>query len=316
MVETRELIKRYGSFEALHGISLKVGRGEVVGLLGPNGAGKTTLMRILACYHRPSGGTAVVDSVDVTRDPLEVKRRVGYLPESSPVYQDLKVVEYLRFVAALRGLPRLEGRRRIDRVIVASGLQSVVYRDIRRLSKGYRQRVGLAQAILHDPSLLILDEPTSGLDPGQISEIRELIRGLGSEKTVILSSHILNEVESLCGRVVIVSQGAVAAEGRPQELSRSLAGARATAFATVASPSLAAVRDAAERLEGGRLTRPPVPLDGERYLLEIALEAEGSEGVVFDWAVSNGLKLLGLTRRTINLEEVFLKLTREGEQGA
>jgi len=316
MVETQNLVKRYGTFEALHGVSLAVGKGEVVGLLGPNGAGKTTIMRILTCYHFPTSGRALVNSLDVTTDPLAVKACVGYLPESAPVYQDLKVVEYLKFVAEVRGLIGTDGRRQIDRVIHLCGIESVVFRDIGRLSKGYRQRVGLAQAILHDPSILILDEPTSGLDPSQIIEIRELIRGLGREKTVILSTHILQEVEILCGRVLILNQGTVAAQGVPSDLSRALAGKRTIMATMVSADSLSVVTAAASRLSVGTLTGPPEAIDPRRFALEISLGDGENEEVIFDWAVANGLKILGLSKRTIDLEEVFLHLIREGATDA
>ncbi len=316
MVETQNLVKRYGAFEALHGVSLAVGKGEVVGLLGPNGAGKTTMMRILTCYHFPTSGKALVNSLDVTKDPVAVKACVGYLPENAPVYQDLKVLEYLKFVAEVRRPAGRDAQQHIERAIDLCGLESVVFRDIRRLSKGYRQRVGLAQAILHDPAILILDEPTSGLDPSQIIEIRELIRGLGREKTVILSTHILQEVEILCGRVVILNQGAVAAQGVPSDLSRALAGKRTIMATTVEADSLAAVIAAASRLSVGDLTGPPEVVDSGRFALEISLGDGENEAAIFDWAVLNGLKILGLSKRMIDLEEVFLRLTREGATDA
>jgi ABC-2 type transport system ATP-binding protein len=222
MIEADNLVKRYGEFEAVKGVSFRVEQGQVVGLLGPNGAGKTSIMRILTCYHFPTEGSARVDSRDVVAEPRAVRQVVGYLPENAPLYDDMKVREYLGFVADVRGLSGARRRERTEAVVSTCGLAEVFGREIRRLSKGYRQRVGLAQAILHDPSVLVLDEPTSGLDPNQIVEIRSLIRSLGEKKTVVLSTHILQEVEALCRRVLIMNAGRLVAQGTPDEIARGL----------------------------------------------------------------------------------------------
>jgi ABC-2 type transport system ATP-binding protein len=222
MIEAASLLKRYGAFEAVKGVSFRIEAGQIVGLLGPNGAGKTSLMRILTCYHFPDGGWARVDGHDVASDPQAVRRLVGYLPENSPLYPDMKVREYLGFIARVRDLGGGAARRRLEWVVEACGLSAVYARQIRRLSRGYRQRVGLAQAMLHDPAVLVLDEPTSGLDPNQIVEIRALIRGLGERKTVLLSTHILQEVEAVCGRVLIMNAGRLAAQGTVEEIGRGL----------------------------------------------------------------------------------------------
>jgi ABC-2 type transport system ATP-binding protein len=222
MIEAENLIKRYGRFEAVKGVSFRIDQGQVVGLLGPNGAGKTSIMRILTCYHFPTEGTARVDSHDVVSQPYRVRRAVGYLPENAPLYDDMKVREYLGFVADARGLTGARRRERTEMVVATCGLSPVFGREIRRLSKGYRQRVGLAQAILHDPPVLVLDEPTSGLDPNQIVEIRTLIRNLGERKTVVLSTHILQEVEALCRSVLIMNAGKLVAQGTPDEIARRL----------------------------------------------------------------------------------------------
>ncbi len=315
MIEARDLVKRYGSFEAVRGVTFTVPEGQVVGLLGPNGAGKTTIMRILTCYHFPSSGTARVNAHDVREEPLEVKKSVGYLPENAPLYADLKVLEYLRFIARIRGLPPAALRERVEWSIAQCGLAPVVYRDIGRLSKGYRQRVGLAQAILHDPRTLIMDEPTTGLDPGQIIEIRELIRELGREKTVVLSTHILQEVESICDEVIILNNGLVAAQGTAGELERSLA--RAVVLAVIVQARSAEEVDRElESFEQGRVTRRPSDLGSGRVLFELALDTGVSESAVFDWAVSRGLKIAGMTPKSSNLEEIFLKLTRPGQADA
>ena len=222
MIEAASLTKRYGAFEAVAGVSFQIEAGRIVGLLGPNGAGKTSLMRILTCYHFPDGGRARVDGHDVAAEPHQVRRSVGYLPESSPLYPDMKVREYLGFIAEVRDLGGEHRRRRLEWVTETCGLGAVYSRDIRRLSRGYKQRVGLAQAILHDPPVLVLDEPTSGLDPNQIVEIRALIRDLGRSKTVLLSTHILQEVQAICGQVLIMSAGRLAAQGAVEEIARGL----------------------------------------------------------------------------------------------
>jgi gliding motility-associated transport system ATP-binding protein len=222
MIEAASLTKRYGAFEAVKGVSFRVEEGQIVGLLGPNGAGKTSLMRILTCFHFPDGGWARVDGHDVAADPQAVRRAVGYLPENAPAYPDMKVREYLGFLAEVRELGGEPRRRRLEWVVEACGLSAGYSRQIRRLSRGFRQRVGLAQALLHDPPVLVLDEPTSGLDPNQIVEIRALIRGLGRSKTVLLSTHILQEVEAVCGRVLIMNAGRLAAQGTVEEIARGL----------------------------------------------------------------------------------------------
>jgi len=225
MIEVKDLVKRYGSVLALDGVSFKVRGGEVLGFLGPNGAGKTTTMKILTCFIAPTSGQVSVAGHDIFGEPLEVRRRVGYLPENAPLYPDMRVVEYLDFVGEVRSMARKERASAMDRVIAECGLTEVVDREIRNLSKGYRQRAGLAQAMMHDPQILILDEPTSGLDPNQIAEIRDLIRKMGRERTVILSTHHLAEVEATADRVLIVHHGKLVADGTPRELERQRGGA-------------------------------------------------------------------------------------------
>jgi ABC-2 type transport system ATP-binding protein len=227
MIEAASLVKRYGAFEAVKGVSFRIEAGQIAGLLGPNGAGKTSLMRVLTCYHFPDGGWARVDGHDVATEPQEVRRAIGYLPENAPAYPDMKVREYLGFLARVRELGRENARQRLEWVVETCGLSPVYARQIRRLSRGYRQRVGLAQAMLHDPAVLVLDEPTSGLDPNQIVEIRDLIRSLGERKTVLLSTHILQEVEAVCGRVLIMNAGRLAAQGTVEEIGRGLGMANA-----------------------------------------------------------------------------------------
>src|SRR5262245_4339985 len=227
MIEVENLTKRYGRTTAVDHVSFRVQKGEILGFLGPNGAGKTTTMRVLTCYLPPTEGAARVAGYDVFEQPLEVKRRVGYLPEAPPLYPDMEVLEYLDFCAKLKGVPKASRRARIDDAIEKTRLGEVRRKQTGRLSKGYRQRVGLAQAILHNPDVLILDEPTAGLDPKQIIETRELIKGLGGEHTVVLSTHILPEVSMTCGRVVIINRGKVVAEDTPENLTQRLRGSSA-----------------------------------------------------------------------------------------
>ena len=219
MIEVENLTKRYGRAVAVDGISFKVQRGEILGFLGPNGAGKTTTMRILTCYLPPTEGKAWVAGYDVFEDPLEVKKRVGYIPETPPLYPDMDVQSFLEFCARIKGLPASERQARIDEAMEKCRIGDVRGKLIGRLSKGYRQRVGLAQALVGDPEILILDEPTSGLDPSQIVEIRELILGFRGERTVLVSSHILGEIARTCSRVLIVDRGRLVAEAGPGDLA-------------------------------------------------------------------------------------------------
>ena len=222
MIEVKELSKKYGNFQALRGISFSAGPAEVFGFLGPNGAGKTTAMKVLAGCHYPSGGEVRIRGLSVEDDPGETKKLIGYLPENNPLYGELSPEEYLDFAASARLLSGQEKQKAIDRALYLCNLEDRRRQLINSLSKGYRQRLGLAQVIIHDPPVLILDEPTSGLDPNQIIEIRSLIRELGKRKTVILSTHILGEVEALCNRVLILNKGLVAAQGTPEEIALSM----------------------------------------------------------------------------------------------
>lgn len=222
MIEVRHLTKFYGSHRGIEDVSFEAGTGEILGFLGPNGAGKTTAMRILTCYLPPTAGEARVAGYDVMNQSIEVRRRIGYLPENVPLYLDLSVTEYLDYVARLKGMPRSAIRRRIDGVMDECGIDHVRHRTIGKLSKGYRQRVGLAQALVNDPEVLILDEPTVGLDPRQIVEIRDLIRSLAGRRTVILSTHILPEASHLCNRVIIINEGKLVTIDTPDNLKSRL----------------------------------------------------------------------------------------------
>ncbi|MDR0374978.1 MAG: ATP-binding cassette domain-containing protein [Treponema sp.] len=322
MITVQNITKRYGTFEAVKDVSFTVGQDQVLGFLGPNGAGKTTVMKILTGYHFPTKGEALVDGVSVQDNPVEVKKRIGYLPESVPVYGDLTVDEYLSFIADARLIARTGRRNAIEAAIASCGLEQVASKKIETLSKGYKQRVGLAQAIIHDPAILILDEPTSGLDPNQIIEIRALIKRLGERKTVILSTHILQEVEAVCSQVLIISDGRIAAQGTPEEIAGNLKGAD-TWRLTLKGADVDGVKEKLSRLA------PAERLGG------VALDAAGGGGAssdivtvtfstpadgtgrcvdgerIFDWAVAEQLKILGMSQKKISLEDIFVRLTSE-----
>lgn len=224
MIEVKDLTRYYGENRAIHNVSFKVEKGEILGLLGPNAAGKTTTMRIITCYMPPTSGSAVISGYDIWENPTEIKRRIGYMPENPPLYTDMRVSEYLNFVCKIKEVPKDKIKSSIDSVVQKSSLSKVFNQVIGSLSKGFKQRVGLGQALLNDPEVLILDEPTVGLDPRQIIDIRELIKSLGGDHTVILSTHILPEVEMTCERVVIINEGEVVAQDTPENLTKRLKG--------------------------------------------------------------------------------------------
>jgi ABC-2 type transport system ATP-binding protein len=219
MIEVKNLTKRYGPTVAVDNVSFNAKAGEVLGFLGPNGAGKTTTMRVLTCYLSADEGSATVDGYDVFEHSVEVRKRIGYLPESAPLYSDMGVIDYLKFIAQVRDIPKSQRQQRTKGVIDICGLESVIHKDVGELSRGYRQRLGLAQSLIHDPPILILDEPTSGLDPSQIIEIRNLIKEVGKEKMIIFSTHILPEVSATCSRILIINDGRIVANGSPKSLT-------------------------------------------------------------------------------------------------
>jgi ABC-2 type transport system ATP-binding protein len=317
MIEAEGLVKRYGGFEAVKGVSFRIGGGQVVGLLGPNGAGKTSVIRILTCYHFPSSGSARVASHDVSSAPHRVRQAVGYLPENAPLYADMKVGEYLGFIADTRDLAGKARRQRIEWAVDTCGLAEVFSREIRKLSRGYRQRAGLAQAILHDPAVLVLDEPTSGLDPNQIAEIRSLIRGLGASKTVLLSTHIMQEVEALCGQVLIMNDGRLIAQGTADQIARGLRESLALLVSFKGSLGEELI-ESLSRLPGVRGVQEVRRFGAERTEVALAVEAGGDPSeAVYDWAVSRECKILGLRVQKTSLEELFARLTAgERDDGA
>ncbi|BCA56701.1 ABC-type transport system, ATPase component [Nitrospira sp. KM1] len=308
MIDVHQVTKRYGHHTAIDRVTFSVAKGEILAFLGPNGAGKTTTMRILTCFMPASEGTATVAGFDCLDHPMEVKRRIGYLPETPPVYQELTVAEYLQFVGRLRGLSGQVMTSAIGREVDRLGLGAVRHRVIGNLSRGYRQRVGLAQALLHDPPVLILDEPTVGLDPKQIIEIRELIKSLAGSHSVILSTHILPEATAVCQRVVIISSGRIMAEDTPDQLSARLRHSEKISLLLKRPPA-----DAQEKLrhiDGVQHVFPSGRDNG--FLLECALGHDVREDAA-RFVVEKGWGLLELNTVSMTLEDVFLQLTRHEE---
>ena len=307
MIEVENLSKRYGPTLAVSGVSFNVQKGEVLGFLGPNGAGKTTTMRVITGFFPPTSGKVRVAGYDVVDSPLEAKRRTGYLPENPPVYPDMTVAEYLAFVARIKGVSRSELKPRLDGIIEKCAVGDVRNRQIGKLSKGYRQRVGLAQALIHNPEVLVLDEPTSGLDPKQIIETRDLITGLAGQHTVILSTHILPEVSKTCQRVVVINAGEIVAVGTPNELMRRLQGFE-TVLVTVEGPA-AEIIEKFQRVGGVNWVEPRESHEN-RVTLEVHSEKEKDVRAELARAtVESGWKLYELKTSGLSLEEIFLKLT-------
>ncbi len=305
MIEVRDLSKTFGAVEALRGISFRVEAGEIVGFLGPNGAGKTTTMRILAGIFPPSSGEVRIAGRDPACDPLACRRAVGYFPEYAPFYPDLRVAGYLRFVARMKRLPRAERPRAVAQVLAWCGLEGVARRRVGTLSKGYRQRVGLAQALCGNPPILILDEPTIGLDPEQVVEIRDLVRALGGSRTIFFSSHILSEVEALCERVIVVARGRLVGEGTARELSERV-GRRQRVVLRVDGPA-EAVAAALAALPGvERVAR-----EAAAFVLEAAASADVARAAGEAMA-ARGWTIRELREEMPDLEQIFLRLVRDG----
>jgi len=310
-IAVRNLTKKYGEQKAIDDISFDVKTGEILGFLGPNGAGKTTTMKIITCYMPPASGTVEVDGLNIFDHSLDVRKKIGYLPELNPLYLDMNVLDYLEYSAQLHGLKREAIPHRIKEMVSTCGLEEVRQKDIGELSKGYRQRVGLAQAMIHEPDVLILDEPTSGLDPNQIVEIRNLIKQLGRAKTVVLSTHILSEVQATCDRVLIINEGKIVADGTPEQLKQNFQGAETVTLELKASvgnplehisPKLRAIAHVSnvELLSESDSTY--------RFALHIEKGADIREPA-FRLAVAEGWILLEMYRKGTSLEEVFHRLT-------
>jgi ABC-2 type transport system ATP-binding protein len=315
MIKVEGLTKRYARNVAVDHISFEVEKGQIVGFLGPNGAGKTTTMRMLTCFMPPTEGSAEVAGFDVRENPMEVKRRIGYLPETPPVYPEMEVIEYLEFVGRIKGVPKASLKSRIDEVMQKTAIADVRNKEIGKLSKGYRQRVGLAQAIVHNPDVLILDEPTSGLDPHQIIETRDLIKGLAGDHTIILSTHILPEVEATCQRVMIINRGKLVATDTMENLSSRLHGAETVAVEVLSRDGASSpewVRGVQERLEKVAGVSRVIPKDAKDGRARFTVESQTGSHVRPELAravIESSWQLNELHGMGLSLEEIFLELT-------
>ncbi len=312
MIKVENLTKRYAGVTALSGVSFEVNRGEIVGFLGPNGAGKSTTMRILTGFIPASSGRVEVAGCDVFEDSLEVRRHIGYMPESNPLYVDMRVKEYLKFRAKIKGVPRSARKDRIQEVLEMCGLSDVRNRVIGHLSKGYRQRVGLADALLADPDLLILDEPTIGLDPVQIRQVRQLIKDLGKRHTILLSSHILPEVEMTCNRVIIIHRGKILASDTPDNLVKTLQAGGAIRVEVLAP--LSGVESKFGAVDGVESITANIGADG--YINVVVHPKAGTdprEGI-YNIVAGNGWTLRELSRSRTTLEDIFVQITRDEDE--
>ena len=312
MIKVQGLTKRYARTVAVDNISFEVEKGQIVGFLGPNGAGKTTTMRVLTCYLPPTAGTATVAGFDVMESPMEVKRHIGYLPETPPLYPEMEVTEYLTFVGRLKGITASDVSRRVNEVTERCAVGDVRSKLIGKLSKGYRQRVGLAQAIIHNPDVLVLDEPTAGLDPKQIIETRDLIKHLAGDHTIILSTHILSEVEHSCDRVVIINKGKLVATDSVENLTNRLRGSEAIALEVAASNGPLEASQVQQRLEqvsGVSRVLSREAKDGRLGFEVESLQGRQVRGDLARAVVNAGWNLHELRAVGLSLEDIFLQLT-------
>lgn len=305
-IKVENLTKYYGEQKAVDHISFEIKTGEVIGFLGPNGAGKSTTMKMMTGYMAPTEGTVIIEGIDVSVDPLKIKKKIGYLPENNPLYTDMAIIDYLWFCAEIQGMDRDEIPGRIREMIDLCGLDAEKHKNINELSKGYRQRVGLAQSIIHDPDVLIFDEPTTGLDPNQIIEIRKLIKKLGEKKTVILSSHILSEVEATCDRILIINHGKIVADGTADTLRKQAAGEE------ILKVQIETI--AGESAETGLLSLSSVEsikkLEGKPNFFQVySTPGNSSRRAVFDLCVKNHWYLMELSVIETRLEDIFRNVT-------
>ena len=314
MIEVRDLVKDFGTTRAVAGVSFSVGQGEIMGLLGPNGSGKTTIMRVLTGFFAPTEGQVTVDGLDVEEHALEVRARIGYLPENVVLYPDLSVRRFLTFCAEVKGVPARERISRLDEVILSCGLVEVAGKLIGKLSKGYRQRVGIAQALVHRPRVLVLDEPTVGLDPRQIIEIRTLIKSLAGSTTILLSTHILPEASMTCQRVMIIDYGRIIAEDTAEGLTRRLRGSEETRV-RVAGPRQAVLR-ALEAVPGVEEVREEPPADGVVTVIARSDRGDAARRAISEIVVHSGWGLLEVRPLPMSLEDLFVRLVREDREAA
>jgi ABC-2 type transport system ATP-binding protein len=311
MIQVRDLIKRYAGTTAIHGLTFSVEPGEIVGFLGPNGAGKSTTMKILSCFLPATSGLATVAGFDIYKESLEVRKRIGYMPENVPLHMDMRVSEYLHFRAALKGVPRARRRERVEKVCEQCGIKEVYRKIIGHLSKGYKQRVGLADTLVHEPELVILDEPTIGLDPNQIRQVRELIKELGKSHTVLLSTHILPEVEMTCSRVIIINRGRIVASDTPDRLKQLRMGGGETVVEIRATPDQLSA--AFKGMDGIHAMTSEVTENGyTRLIIQPSADLDLREPV-YQTVKEHGWNLRELTRRRQTLEDVFVQITTDDD---
>jgi len=307
MIKAENLTKFFNDFKAVDDISFEINKGQIIGLLGPNGAGKTTTLRILTGYFNPTLGNVNYDDLSIIDNPIEIKQKIGYLPENNPLYEDMKVKEYLKYAAEIHNIPKADIKIAVNKVIESCHLQEKQNQEISKLSKGFKQRVGLAQALLHNPEILILDEPTEGLDPNQRIEIRDLIKEIGQEKTVILSSHVLSEVEATCDQVLIINKGKIVASGTPQELSQQ-ATSQTKIFLTLEGP-IEQVKETLSKIEGVERILKAESKDNQ---IELEIETDSTMDLrkkLISLVQENGWQLLEIYRQEKSLEDIFINLT-------
>lgn len=301
-IRVTEVTKKYGEQKALDNVSFEVKAGEIAGFIGPNGAGKSTMMKIITGYILPTSGDVWVDSRNVSENAMEVKKTIGYLPESNPLYYDMYVREYLRFVGSIYTLD-VPLKQRVEEIIELTGLQAEKHKKIGMLSKGYKQRVGIAQALIHDPQVLILDEPTSGLDPNQILDIRDLISGIGKKKTILLSTHIMQEVEAICNRIIIIHNGQIAADDKTENISTYSAAPCHTLLVEFNKP---VEIESLQQIEG---VNKVLKIEGNNWLIQTPDNMDIRDKI-FNYAVNQSIVVLSMQKKEQNLEQVFQELTK------
>jgi ABC-2 type transport system ATP-binding protein len=316
MISVKNLVKVYGNKgePAVKGVSFEIDKGEIVGLLGPNGAGKTTIMKILTCYMHQTNGDIIIDGKNILEDPIHIKKLIGYLPENTPQYEDMTVYEYLEFIAEIRGLEKAGIRDAIEKMIKLTSLERVITKKISELSKGYKKRVGLASVLIHDPKILILDEPTAGLDPNQIITFRKMLRRLSEKKTIILSTHILSEIEAICERVIIIKRGSIVANDTIQNLSTKFSSDQYVDF-VIEADNLLELEAGLAGVKGAWKVEFEKKLAKNIFKFKALVGKDSSfESSLNDFVSKNKLKLQHIERNNANLEEIFLKLTNEEEE--
>jgi len=314
MIKVSDLSKYYGSVKAVKSINFEINDGEIVGFLGENGAGKSTTLKVITGYLAPTSGNVFVDDLNVLEDEHEIQKQIGYLPELNPLYLDMNVYEYLEFIAKIRKITGKQFRTALSRVVDKCGLQGVVHKHISSCSKGYKQRIGLAGSMIHDPKILILDEPVTGLDPNQIVEIRELIKSLGREKLVLMSSHILQEIQATVDRIMIIHQGEIVANGTNEELMSNFRG-NTLLNLDVKNANENSLKDLSVAIPNLNVVNVEEKLDRHILQMEYAQDVDPREDL-FNYAVSSGWVILKMTPTTTDLEDIFRKLTTEGQANA